>query len=235
MEDLETQTVTGDWHRLIPSRFPPVEVYERLGPPELGALAKQIEDLTNPRLRERSWLVSKGGAAENSPQVQNWNHAPFAYPNPEGSTWLSEAFGVLEVVDCRRGALARSVRRREIFLSRTDEPPMGVDMRMFKTPVKGEFVDLRGEPSKLPKAERWALGLKLYEQGAKGVLFSPGDHPKMRALAVFNGGVLERTVQAEHYRFIWDGKTIVTVYDFQTGENIPRDELMAEFDARAAA
>ncbi len=233
--EFQTQTVTGDWYRLIPSRFPPVDVYRRLGSPELGVLAKEIEDLTNPRLKERSWMVSKGGATENSPQVQNWNHAPFAYPNPEGSTWLNEAFGVLEVVDCKRAALARAVRRRELFLSRTDERAMGVDMRMFKTPVSGDFVDLSGEPSNLPHEKRRELGLKLYEGGAKGVLFTPNDHPKMRALAAFHGDVLGRTVQAEHYRFVWDGRVIVMVYDFQTGEELVRDALLSEFDDRAAA
>lgn len=231
MAPYTTQSVRGEWYRLIPSRFPPVEVYQRLGAPEFGELAKRIEDLSNPRLKARSWAISMGGAPETSPAVQNWNQAPFAYPNPEGSTWLSEAFSVLEVAGSKRGALARAVLRREMFLARTDEPAMGVDMRMFVTPVAGEFVDLTGEPSKLDIKERRKLGADLYaKESIKGILFTPIEHPKLRALAIFQADVLGRTVQSEHYRFVWDGQRIVSVYDFTTGAEIDRDELMAEFD-----
>jgi hypothetical protein len=61
---------------------------------------------------------------ENSPRLQNWNHAPFAYTNPEGSYLLSPVHGVMEVAGSEEAALAIAIRRREIFLGRTTEPAL---------------------------------------------------------------------------------------------------------------
>jgi hypothetical protein len=133
-----------DWYRLIPSRFPPVDVYERLAP-ELRAVAQETEALTNPRLAAKARLT--GGPAsvdENSPRLQNWNHAPFAYTNPEGSYLLSPVHGVMEVAGSEEAALAIAIRRREIFLGRTTELALDLDMRLLSTRIAGEFADLTG-------------------------------------------------------------------------------------------
>jgi hypothetical protein len=227
--------ISGKWHRLIPSRFPPVDVYQRLGSMELAAVAKEIEDKTNPRLKAKSWMVGKAGVTEASPRVQNWNHAPFAYRNPEGSTWLNPGYGALEMVDGERAALAWALRRREIFLARTQEPPMGLDMRMLVTPINGAFDDLRDRPASMTEKERWAVGDALYKQGSKGVIFTPTEHPRVRAITVFNAEVLGSSAQAAHYRFLWDGVAISTIYDFSDGTEVTRDELLVESGARAAA
>jgi len=224
------------WHRLIPSRFPPVDVYERLGSAELGALAKEIEDKTNPRLRAKAWLLDKTpelGTA--SARLQNWNHAPFAYRDPEGSTFLNPGYGVLEVVSGVRPALAWALRRRESFLGRTQEPPMGMDMRLLVTQVKGDFVDLLETPFEDDRERRWALGDELYKGDAKGVLFRRPELPRSRALAIFDNRVLGPTVQSAHYRFVWDGMVISKIYDFSDGEEIGRDDLLAECEGREAA
>jgi hypothetical protein len=215
------------FHRLIPSRFPPVDVYDRLGSPELSALAKTIEDQTNPRLRAKDELLAKPlEPGETSARLQNWNHAPFAYLNPEGTTFLDPGYGVLEVVRGVREALALAVRRRELFLARTDEPAMGLDMRLLVTPVKGEFVDLTDAPFEPDRKRRWDLGGRLYEDGAKGVLFRRPEQLRATALAIFDSRVLGPAVQSAHYRFVWDGGVISKVYDFTDGEEILRDVLL---------
>lgn len=229
------QQIDGKWHRLIPSRFPPVDVYQRLGSPEFAQLAKEIEDKTNPRLKAKSWMVGKAGVTDASPRVQNWNHAPFAYRNPEGTTWLNAGYGALEMVDGERAALAWALRRREAFLARTQEPPIGIDMRMLVTPVKGVFDDLRGSDPSLTEKERWMRGDALYKQGSKGIVFTPGEHPRVCAICVFSSEALGSSTQAKHYRFLWDGAQIRMIYDFSDGTEITRDELLLESGARAAA
>lgn len=234
--------IDGKWHRLIPSRFPPVDVYERLGSSELGAIAKELETKTNPRLQARARLLDKGsGLTETSPQLQNWNHAPFAYKNPEGSTFLNPAYGVLEVVRGIRPALAWALLRRETFLARTEEPAMGLDMRLLVTKVRGDFVDLTNAPFDENQESRWRLGQKLYEDGAAGVLFWPPEQPRILVLAVFDNSVLRLAVQSTHYRFIWDGKVVRSVYDFTDDgktddeKTMLREELLAECGGREAA
>jgi hypothetical protein len=235
-DDLSGREVDIDekWHRLIPSRFPPVDVYARLGPPELAELAKQLEDKTNPRLHDRNWQMENKKARENSPSLQNWNHAPFVYRNPEGSTLLNPGYAVLEMVRGVGPALAWALRRRELFLQRTDEPALNVDMRLLITPVTGRFVDLSDTPISANRDERWNLGQALVDRGARGALFRPLDHPSVLALAVFDRTALGRTVQAAHYRFVWDGSAVRTVYDFTDGSELARDDLMKSSTGLAA-
>src|SRR4051812_29401589 len=122
--------VNSTWHRLIPSRFPPISLYERVADPKEWESLHVVEELTNPRVRARRLIVDQAAADETSPKLQNWNHAPFAYLNPEG-TWLLDPFiGTLELYDCLQTALAASMRKRELFLLRTNEPPLDFDMRV---------------------------------------------------------------------------------------------------------
>jgi len=217
------------WYRLIPSRFPPVDVYARLDSAELRSAAQEIEARTNPR------LISKARAMQgrepnraSSARLQNWNHAPFTYKNPEGTYLLDPNYGVMEVVSDVRSALGYYLRRREIFLSRTSEPPMGLDMRMLQTKIRGDFVNLTSFSPDARREDRWKIGQELYESNAQGVLFQRPGFPGALFLSVFDGSTLEPSVQGAHYRFAWDGDFIKSVYDFSSGEEITREELLPE-------
>jgi hypothetical protein len=41
-------------------------------------------------------------------------------------------------------------------------------------------------------------------------------------LAILDGGILERSVQADHFRFAWDGKRVASLYSF-SGEGTVLD------------
>jgi hypothetical protein len=224
------------WFRLIPSRFPPVDVYERLGEPRLRTAAQQIEVRTNPRLASKARIAHEADADHGGTgRLQNWNHAPFAYKNPEGSYLLSPAYGVMEVVGDSRSALAFYLRRREVFLDRTDETAMALDMRMLHTPVRGNFADLAGMSPELAKEARWAIGRELYESGVSGAFFQRADYPSTLFLAIFDPSVLEPSQQGAHYRFVWDGTAIRSIYDFGTGKEIMREELLGDGPDKRAA
>jgi hypothetical protein len=225
-----------DWYRLIPSRFPPVDVYARLAP-ALREAALDLENLTNPRLQAKELLTGEPAAVDaNSPRLQNWNHAPFAYRNPEGSYLLDAIHGAMELAGTVEAALAIAIRRREIFLGRTAEKPMDLDMRLLTTPVKGEFVDLRSSLAlDATEAVRRETGRKLFDDGEVGAVFHRFERPSDLFLAVFDAEPLGRTVQSTHYRFVWDGAAIARVYDFSTAGEIKRSELLPGSNGREAA
>ena len=52
--DLKLASVNEPVHRLIPSCFPPVDLYERVENAEAYDLLHEVESLTNPRLREET-------------------------------------------------------------------------------------------------------------------------------------------------------------------------------------
>jgi hypothetical protein len=224
-----------DWYRLIPSRFPPVDVYERLAP-TLRVVAPDIEGLTNPRLAAKARLTGRSASVdENSPRLQNWNHAPFAYTNPEGSYLLGPVRGVMEVAGSEQAALAIAIRRRETFLERTDEPPLDLDMRLLSTRIAGEFADLTVMALDLAQPARWGIGQRLLDAGAPGAVFRRAEYPDAQFLALFDPALLERSVQQTHYRFVWDGTVIKSVYDFGSGKEIKREDLLPAGSGRQAA
>ena len=207
----------GYAYRLIPSRFPSVEVYQGLVANDRFEALYDLEAETNPRLQSKERALATYGG-EGSPQLQNWNHAPFRYINPEGSWFFPSTRPALELADNPQTALARAVRRREIFLGRTRESPIGIDMRMLKTPVKGRFADFTDLPLDMDETKRRAAGSKVSNEFA-GVAFFAPERPNTICLAVTDNSALGATIQSVHYRFEWNGMRISKLYAFtESGE-----------------
>ncbi|MEA2908976.1 MAG: hypothetical protein QOJ15_1057 [Bradyrhizobium sp.] len=225
----------GDGYRLIPSRFPPVPVYEGLTANDRLDDLVAVENLTNPRLLSLDRLSrTTPGMSSESPRLQNWNHAPFAYGNPEGSLFFDESRPCLELADHPQTALAISVARREQFLKRTREPPIGLDLRMLKTPVHGQFADLRQFPAELLLKSRRELGSKVPEH-LDGVLYRPPERPTATCIAVLKASALGRSLQAMHYRYVWDGSRISLLYAFDDqGKELKPEALAGEANILAA-
>jgi hypothetical protein len=230
---------SGEAFRLIPSRFPPVNVYEGLIANDRQNEIVSVEDLTNPRLRSLSRLQQAApGDAGSDPRLQNWNLAPFAYGNPDGSTFFGEDRPCLEVAFERQTALAVSVAKRQTFMEATREAPIGLDMRMLCTPVNGTFWDLRhviGRLAELNAKQRLELGAKM-PKDAQGILYHPAERPAGTCLAIVTGDVLQRSQQTIHFRYVWDGTRISLLYAFEkNGIPIEADTLASENDVLAAA
>jgi hypothetical protein len=216
------------WHRLIPSRFPPIRVYERIAPADhRHAAVTEIETLTSPRVRARERLIGIGAVDEASPRLQNWNHAPFTYLNPEGSTLFRPGVAALELFDTLQTALAASVSRRERFLRSTRMPKLGLDMRVLTTRIMGRFMDLRDGPLPDSREARWDIGDALVNGRADGALFLCPERDGATCLAILNGDILERTVQADHFRFVWDGERIASLYSFSGEGTVLNAEALA--------
>lgn len=227
------QRFTGELFRLIPSRFPPVSVYDGLVANDRVETLVQVENLTNPRLLSVNKLLGSH-PHDPPPKLQNWNLAPFKYINPEGSRFFSPTRPALELADHPQTALAISVARRETFMSRTGEPPIGLDMRMLRTPVDGLFLDFRHVPLDLDRRERWKLGEEV-PADVDGVLFHPPERPSATCVAVLRGDALGRTIQTVHYRFVWNGARISMLYAFDDEGTKIFPEALGEADDALAA
>ena len=216
-----------DCFHLIPSRFPPIDLYERLGQPELCTAAQELEQRTNPRLIALQHIEKPPDSSDKGAhQYQNWNHAPFVYKNPEGSQFLGPVYGVAEMSTDLDAALLLALLRREEFFSRTNEEAIGQDMRVLRRRVTGTLIDLTAVEPGLAQAERWNIGQEMFENGAAGIIYRRTGFGEHRFVSVFNGAVLGRALQDVHYRFEWDGRTIRNIYDFSKGDTVTRDQLL---------
>ena len=230
VDELPVIEFSSKWFLLIPSRFPPVPLYKRIAggrDDEVSALA----DMYNPRVKELQLLTGNATIVVDaaSPRLQNWNLAPFAYPNPEGSWFFDQFTGCLEMSGDKQTALAVSVAKRELFLDRTKEPPIGLDMRMLSREVGGRFLDARSLPGDLPQEARRGLGrsiLKLRESvNFDGILFRSWERPIGERIAVLTGDVLEKAVQGEHFRYTWDGSRIASLYGFNSTKTVEENQI----------
>lgn len=226
---------SGDAYRLIPSRFPPVNVYQGLIANDRLEEVFAAENLTNPRIRSKERMAS---TAKDNPRLQNWNLAPFAYGNPDGTLFFKEDGPCLELSTERQTALAVSVEKRETFLESTQEAPIGLDMRMLCHPIKGRFWDLRGlspPAAGLDEKARREIGAMIPAE-AQGILFRPLERPAGTCIAILTGEVLERSTQTIHFRYMWDGKRIVLLYAFdREGTKIEAARLASAEEVLAAA
>jgi hypothetical protein len=237
LENAHLERWSGSAYRLIPSRFPPVNVYEGVVAQDRQDEVVAVENITNPRLRSLDRLQhATGGNASSNPKLHNWNLAPFAYGNPDGSIFFGEQPPCLELASEPQTALAVSVAKRQAFLEATREAPIGLDMRMLCTPVQGKFWDLRSlSISQLNKAQRREIGAQM-PTGAQGILYRPSERPSGICLAIVKGDVLDRSQQTVHYRFVWDGKRISQLYAFdKVGTIVDATTLASERDVLAAA
>jgi hypothetical protein len=222
------------FHNLIPSRFPPVEVYQRIAGGR-DELFKAIEEMTNPRVRERDRLT-RGLAVvdQDHPRFKNWNHAPFVYPNPEGTRFFAADRNVVELAEELQTALAVSIARRETFLRRTAEPQTFLEMRQIIRPVRGSYVDATEWDGMDDRKRRLKLGKAAADEGLDGILFRPHERPSARCVVVLKAECLGRPVQGEHFKYIWNGQRISVLYAFGTAKEHDPDLLGREEAVLAA-
>src|SRR5690606_37122100 len=72
--------------RVVPSRYPPVDLYARIAPAEDFAALEEVEALTNDRLRAEAGVLALVPPEERVYGPGSaYIMAPFAHPNPAGS------------------------------------------------------------------------------------------------------------------------------------------------------
>jgi hypothetical protein len=141
-----------DWPkswRIIPSRFPPISVFERISKPEDLELVAELESITNDRLRSEvgdltlvppsEWVYGPGAG---------YIMAAFTHLNPSGSRFCNGNWGVYYAANSLDGAIAETKYHRELFMKATQEPPASLDMRVLIASISGELEDLRGDDLK---------------------------------------------------------------------------------------
>lgn len=220
-------------YRLIPSRFPPVELYEPVCRPRDWDGTKRVEAMTNPRLRETATGLGLLHPDDRGRVTQNWLVAPFTYPDPEPSQFSDGSFGYSLVADTKKGALLEAVRRRELFLSSTEQGATRLEMRMLKMPVHSELLCQCevNEPDDWQRSH--AMVRSLRDAGSYG-FWLPKREGLGRLAVVLRPTAFQTAVQAEHYAFIWNGKSIEAIYDFSNGETLDPNELKVLANAQAA-
>lgn len=205
-------------YRIVPSRFPPVGVFDAIADPEDLDALYAIEALTNPRVREEM------GELANVPKERRVSGpgstplmAAFTHLNPEGSRFSDGSYGVLYLAHTLDTAIAETVYHREKFLAATNEPPIDLPMRCYVSGVHGTLHDIRKgfkaehDPDSYAASQK--LGARLHGLGSNGIAYDSVRQAGGECAALLYPDLASPCVQGKHFLYGWDGKRIAQVFE----------------------
>jgi hypothetical protein len=205
-------------YRIVPSRFPPVGLFDRIADPADLDAVFALEAMTNPRLREEANTMKRVPAERRiSGPGSTPVMAAFTHLNPEGSRFSDGTWGVFYAGHDVITAVEETVYHRERFLAATSEPACDMEMRCYRTSVDCKLHDLRGGWADAHDPDSYAASVKLARalraSGSDGIVYDSVRHAGGECLAAFYPDVVAPCVQAQHLIYRWDGERIARVLE----------------------
>jgi hypothetical protein len=207
--------------RLIPTRFPPVDLFQRVAPPEDWEALMALESMTNPRLLDQAGVISLVPPSDRvAGPGASYVMAPFTHVNPEGGRFTTPQFGGYYAARELATAIAESRHHRETFLSATREPYMEVDMRVLEARLRGRMADRRGLGDRYPALYRpddyaasRAFGRSIRDAGGDGVVYDSVRRPGGQAAVAYRPRLVRDCRGVRTLTFRWNGAAIDAVYE----------------------
>lgn len=217
-------TTRVDWKpgwRIIPSRFPPIALFERVADPGDLEAVFAIEALTNPRLRDEAGDIRLVAPEDRiSGPGTSIIMASFTHLNPEGSRFGDGTFGVFYAANDLDTAVAETRYHRERFMRATHQGRMELDMRVYLVDLMAPLHDLRGRRNDYPLvyhpddyAAGQQLAASLRRVGANGIAYDSVRRQGGECSAVFRPRFLSNCRQERHLCYVWDGHRIASLYE----------------------
>lgn len=212
------------WHpcyRIIPSRFPPIGLFDKVADPADLEAVFQIEAMTNDRLREETGELSLVPPEDRvSGPGTTAIMAAFTHLNPSGSRFTDGSYGVFYAGLALETAIEETKHHRTLFLQATDEPAQEIDMRVYAVDLDAHLHDIRSwredhpqlyDPGSYAASQGFAGDLR--SEGSNGIAYESLRHNGGECAAVFRPCLLSNCRQERHLCYVWDGNSIRTVYE----------------------
>jgi hypothetical protein len=208
-------------YRIIPSRFPSINIFERVASAEDFDALYRLEALTNDRIRDEVGELSLVPPEERlfgpgSGPIM----AAFTHPNPLGSRFSDGSYGVFYAARDKATAVAETRYHQAKFLRATGEGPIQLQMRVYHVDASGDLHDLR--PLRSLRAELYdpdsysasqAFGRELRAADSMGLVYNSVRHDGGECVAVFKPRALANCRHAAQMLYSWDGKSFVGVFE----------------------
>lgn len=213
-------------HRIIRSRFPPIDLFEDIADPHDWDALARAEMKTNPRFElaiGRLDLVPPGRRV--SGPGATWVMAPFTHCSMDRPSRFSDgSYGVYYAANTFEAAVAETVHHHERFMRRTAEAPGWTsEFRELVGSLDARLHDLRDESQFAavldPDDHRpgQALGAKLWRNGSNGVIYPSVRQPNALAIGAFFPDVVGVPQQGRHLAYHWNGEGVDQVKDMTAG------------------
>jgi hypothetical protein len=213
----DTVSVKSKVHRLIPSRYPTIDLFDWVeSKEELEEVAK-LEGFTNERLIAEIGeiqLVSK----------EDWVSGPGAsvlmatFTHRGISRFSDGSYGIYYAADSLDTAIAETKYHRTRFLNASNEGPCLIQMREYTATVQKKLLSLshkkyqpylNPDPNQYIQSQEFAKQLRAKQEWG---LHYPSVRKKgAYCAAIFRPPALTIPVQGCHLDYIWDGNSISEV------------------------
>ncbi|OYV40293.1 MAG: hypothetical protein B7Z80_04945 [Rhodospirillales bacterium 20-64-7] len=218
----------GQAWRVIASRYPPINLFERLTPdPAVWEALIALEQLTNPRLRDAVGEIALVPPEERvSGPGAGYVMAAFTHLNPHGSRFSDGSYGVYYAAAALSTAIAETMFHFAKFARDSSDPPRQEDMRVLVGPVDAEFEDVAA----LAEAERCAIldpdgyaASRAYAghiraAGANGVVYPSVREAGGACLGAFRPRAVGIPRQERHLKYRWNGERVDRYFDYKRDE-----------------
>ena len=216
MEPPLTRIDLHDTHRLVPSRFPPVGIFDAVASPaDLDAIF-QLEGWTNDRISGELGILQKIPEHEWVFGVPHATvvMASFCHPRPGGGRFNSDQRGAWYAGFELETAHAEVIYHRTKELREINVLEVRVEMRLYHANFNEEFHDIRGdnpENSKYHDPDSYAdsqnLAQLLFAARSNGILYRSVRRSGGNCIACFRPQLVKNVRPSAHFEYRWEGTT----------------------------
>ncbi len=207
--------------RIVPTRYPAINVFDRVADAEEFEALYALEAMTNERWREEVGQIERVApedrvfGAGSGPIM-----AAFTHVNTQGSRFSDGAYGVFYAARERATAIAETRHHHGRFLAATKQKATHLPMRLYHVAVDTRLHDLRpagAVPEAVYDPEDYgaarALGRRLHAAGSAGVVYRSVRHPRGQCVGLFKPRGASRCLHTAYLLYAWDGERFSDVYE----------------------
>jgi hypothetical protein len=210
--------------RIVASRYPPIDLFERLTPdPAVWEALIALEQLTNPRVRDDVGEIALVPPADRvAGPGASYVMASFTHVNPKGSRFSDGSYGVYYAASELETAIAETVFHFESFARDSGDPPRMEDMRVLLGAIDEDFEDVAAlaeplrsrilDPVSYAVAQAYACDLR--DGGANGVTYPSVRRPAGECVGAFKPRAVGLPRQERHLKYRWNGDRVDRYFDY---------------------
>jgi RES domain-containing protein len=212
--------------RIIASRYPPIQVFERLSnDPQVWDALIALEEATNPRVRDEVGEIQLVPANRRvAGSHASYVMAPFTHINPKGSRFSNGTYGVYYAASLLETAIRETAHHFARIAAESKDSLRREDMRVLVGTIDNTFDNVTSleEAFKAAILDRNSyavsqpFGAERRTNGSDGIVYPSVRHRGGTCVAAFWPNVVSIPVQERHLKYEWDGSKMTRYFDYQS-------------------
>ena len=211
-------------HRLIPSRYPPVGIFDLIAEPDDLEAIIELEGWTNDRISAELGVIGRIPSTEWAVgrAMASVIMAAFCHPDPQGARFNGADLGAWYAAKSLDTAHTEIIHHRTIELEEIGVLDARLQMREYLADMDAAFHDIRSDnpefaplydPDSYVASQAFARSLRT--GGSNGVLYGSVRDQGGECVACFRPLLVTNVRQAAHFEYRWSGSRVPTITQLQ--------------------